>query len=210
MTTLTAIFLPMQAAVRVVRAAFDEVGYDEVADFVELVRPSKHKGLMLSLSAWEHGQVLKAELDEALLAALGRRVVAEKGTLVAIESAIEASWVTEWDVDGPRRQEIRNPDWAEKERRREEPAARIAAWQLEEVAERRLGARKRERETMLYFRLRPVAPVDVVRRAIAAGTAVTEVQHAGRTGFRVALEGGARIVFLSADETAEIRARLAP
>lgn len=210
MTTLVAIFLPADATTRVVRAAFDEADFGEVGNLVEYLRPSKERKMIVGVYPWEHGEVVRttARLDDALLGALARRVHAEGGTLVAIESEVEASWVTEWENGVPRRQEVRNPDWAAKERNREEPGDRIAAWQLEEVAERRLGARRRGSIT-LYFRARPVALVEVVRRAIAAGTPVTEVQHAGRAGFRVTTTDGARTVFLTPDETTEIRARLA-
>ena len=210
MTTLVAVFLPADATEQIARAAWDEAGYEEIPSLAAFLRPSKERRMIVGLQPWEHGAVLRtsSRLEPALLDVLARQVLARGGELLSIESEVEASWLREWDGDRMREREIPSPDWAPKERNREEPGERIAAWQLEAIAQQRLGARRRG-EVVLHFRARPVALVDVVRGAIAGGSQVTEVVHAGRVGFRVATPDGARTVFLTDDETADVRARLA-
>lgn len=209
MTTLIAVFLPAETTTRLVREVWGAAGYEET-DFSGYALPSKDRRVAFFPRLHEHGVVLAASgrLDEEALCALAGRVVAERAGLVVIESHVEATWVTEWDADGESEQEVRNPDWAAKEARREDPGERIAAWQLEEVAGSRLGARLRRREP-LYFRAAALRPIDELLCAIEAGTAVTEVALGGRVGFRFAVRDGTRTVFLTAEEIDAVRAHIA-
>jgi hypothetical protein len=208
MTTLIAVFLPEGATLSLVREVWGAAGYTETTFPGWAGKEGRREAF--SSQAYEHGVVLEAYggIDEEALRGLAEAIIAGGASLVVIDSDIEATWVTEWDGDGRRRQEVPNPDWAAKEARREEPGERIAHWQLEEVAESRLGARRGTRQS-LYFRLAPLEPIDEVLRAIDAGAEVVEVVLNGRSGLRFAAKGAVRTVFLSTEETDSIRAKLA-
>ena len=65
MTTLVAIFLPADVTARVVRAAWDEAGYDEVPDFGLLIIRDCNGGRALDTLLRYRGSV-QAELFRAL------------------------------------------------------------------------------------------------------------------------------------------------
>lgn len=203
MSTLLVVFLPRETAERLLTEACAVAGY-EPAD--RQLRRSQERRLDLDLRLYEHGVVLSGHVDPSVLRALGPRVAAAGAALLVIESDPDATWITEWDEGGQARREVRNPDWADGERRREEPGARIAAWQLEELAETRLGGR-RSGGGLRAFRAPAPTPLAELLGAMDAGAEVHEVAMTGKVGFRFSAGGVVRTVFLSPDETAIARAR---
>ena len=145
--------------------------------------------------------------------AFAKRIVAQGGKLIFVDAEVDGTRVTEWDESGARAYDARNPDWAAEERRREEPGARIARWQIEELAESQIGARLRGKTIDLHFRSPKRTRVDDILDAARAGETVEETSVQGRVAFRFRSAGTMRTVFLTDDEIALVRkvfADLAP